>query len=379
VALLQEMEGEACYSPQPVANVAIASFLIAGITISYIPQYVSIIRTKSSEGLNFVTLGLAMASSLLLAINSGILKWPKARCCWETPLTAGQCLENNLATLQIFSGSLALTILYILYLLYFENTPTNLHTHSDRVRMYRQSLALFCAIWILCIFFSTLGGILYYNVGVNGEHIWTFARVLGGVSGVITIVTWTPQIYTTWKLRDSGALSVLMLLLQFPGSLLIIFFQGVLEKASITTWGPYLLGAIQQLVLIIMCIVFRIKGRKRYFGPETKNNTSDRTPLLHNLNSKSNTTTFIFEVMEINGSGETEKDKYQTVERTVRFRRAASINLNTLRERLAMNIMPGDLLSILDTETDQWTLLTSDQQLNLIHNNSTLRLQRKGV
>jgi uncharacterized protein with PQ loop repeat len=46
-----------------------------------------------------------------------------------------------------------------------------------------------------------------------------YARVLGYSSGVGTMAMWTPQVYKTWRSGSGGALSLLMLAIQFPGSI----------------------------------------------------------------------------------------------------------------------------------------------------------------
>jgi len=67
------------------------------------------------------------------------------------------------------------------------------------------------------------------------------------------------QIYTTWQLGHEGSLSMVMLWLQMPGNLLVIFFQGILNRSDISTWAPYFFQFIQQIVLLAMCYFFKLK------------------------------------------------------------------------------------------------------------------------
>jgi len=73
-----------------------------------------------------------------------------------------------------------------------------------------------------------------------------------------------------------------MLMIQIPGALLVIIFQGLLNHADITTvcccfrsqvlfdflidnfsqWGPYLISGTQQMILVVMCIIFRQKTKE---------------------------------------------------------------------------------------------------------------------
>ena len=53
-----------------------------------------------------------------------------------------------------------------------------------------------------------------------------------------------------------------MLLLQAPGALLVMYFLAILNQQDFTTWGPYLVTFIEQLVLIVQCIFYIIKERR---------------------------------------------------------------------------------------------------------------------
>jgi hypothetical protein len=50
-----------------------------------------------------------------------------------------------------------------------------------------------------------------------------------------------------------------MLWLQMPGNLLVIFFQGILNRSDISTWAPYAFQFIQQIGLLVLCYIFKIK------------------------------------------------------------------------------------------------------------------------
>lgn len=53
-----------------------------------------------------------------------------------------------------------------------------------------------------------------------------------------------------------------MLLIQLPGCLSTIFFQAVLDNGDLTTWLPYFVTAVQQSILIMMCLVFYCKKKR---------------------------------------------------------------------------------------------------------------------
>jgi len=244
-------------------------FLIVGTVISYVPQYVSIIKMKSSEGLSYGMLSIALASGFLTAINSGILKWPNVICCHNHSLNLGQCLRNNMATEQLLAGLFCYILLYLLYLMYFRLGP------DAELKARRRRTRLLAWITFFLIIFgatglSILGGVLYYELNYTSTTVARYAQVLGIASSLLMVFQWAPQIYTTWKLKSQGSLSLGMLLLQIPGALLVVVYQGILNEADFTTWVPYLLGGMEQVVLVLMVIVYKYRAKRLAENPDER-------------------------------------------------------------------------------------------------------------
>lgn len=115
------------------------------------------------------------------------------------------------------------------------------------------------------IFFCTAIGVLLVNIVLAGlfNVVWKVVKVaqwigflLGIVGTVCVILQWGPQIWTTWKLKAVGSLSVLMLLIQLPGTLVVIYFQGVVNDAHWSTVLPYVVNAIEFTILLGLCGFF---------------------------------------------------------------------------------------------------------------------------
>jgi len=248
-----------CYTSPSTANLIVALVLVIGIISSYFPQYISIVRRKSSDGLDIIMLSISLLSAYFTASNSGILKWPLVTCCQD--LRFGECVLNNLATEQLIASLICVFVLFSLYLAYFRVEPTEKETRGSRLRLKKIHWAVFLASNFVGLFVSILAGILYYNLNFSSTVLSRYANVLGVMSGVGVVFQWGPQIITTWRMQDPGCLSLGMLCLQMPGALLVAFFQGVLNHASWTTWVPYIVGAAQQTVLIVMIAFFWFKRR----------------------------------------------------------------------------------------------------------------------
>jgi len=269
---------EKCYEEPSILNQSVATFLIVANIISYIPQYVAIIRRKSSDGINFVMLAIALLSSLLTVISGGISKWPKLTCCVYDHLTAAQCLKNNLATLQLLNAVVCTFTLYIIFLWYSnpahagvqlpelveETSGKNDDDESERKSKTRNRAWIsFIGVIFISVAFSVVGATLHYNAGIDAETIRQFASALGVVSAVLTVIQWTPQLVTTWKLKSAGSLSVLMLMIQAPGALLVIVFQGILNRADATTWAPYGCTFLQVSMLIGLIAWFNLLEKRK--------------------------------------------------------------------------------------------------------------------
>jgi len=247
-------------------NLALGIFLITGITISYIPQYISILKLKSSDGLSFPTLALAFLSGLLTLINTGILNWnPKIMCCNKRTLS--DCFAFNLPVLQLCIGPICLFLLYVFFLRFFSFLPNNAQTRTDKVREFRYATIVFIIVIVAAAVLSATAGILYYNVGISSSTMAKYAQACGVMSSIAILFQWLPQIYTVYKLKSPGSLSILMLLIQLPGSILVIYFLAVLNKEDFTTWSAYVITFIQQLILTIMCGIYQC--RPKPIDPET--------------------------------------------------------------------------------------------------------------
>ena len=92
-----------------------------------------------------------------------------------------------------------------------------------------------------------------------------WANFLGVLSAVLASIQYFPQIYTTFRLRCVGSLSIPMMCIQTPGSLIWAASLAAREGAKgWSIWGVLVVTACLQGTLLVMGIYFE------YFGPESK-------------------------------------------------------------------------------------------------------------
>lgn len=101
-----------------------------------------------------------------------------------------------------------------------------------------------------------------FNTSINAVKLASWIGfILGLIGTVAVIVQWAPQIWTTFKLGSAGSLSVVMLLIQLPGTVAVIYFQAYVNKAHWSTVLPYIVSVIEFVILISLCFFYMARDR----------------------------------------------------------------------------------------------------------------------
>ncbi|KAG0659498.1 hypothetical protein C6P46_005135 [Rhodotorula mucilaginosa] len=98
-------------------TLVLSSLIIAGLILSYVPQWYRIIKHKNSEGFSPMFLLLGATSSASSLANIVTLQWSQVACCQY--LSAGQCFEQVLGIGQVFTQWLCFSLIFLLYLIYY--------------------------------------------------------------------------------------------------------------------------------------------------------------------------------------------------------------------------------------------------------------------
>lgn len=95
-------------------------------------------------------------------------------------------------------------------------------------------------------------------------HLQAWANVLGVMAAVLASIQYFPQIWTTFRLRHVGSLSIPMMCIQTPGSLVwAASLAARLGKEGWSAWGVYVLTAVLQGTLLVMGVYFEYLGPKK--------------------------------------------------------------------------------------------------------------------
>eukprot|EP00013_Stygamoeba_regulata_P021587 CAMPEP_0177647322 /NCGR_PEP_ID=MMETSP0447-20121125/10237_1 /TAXON_ID=0 /ORGANISM="Stygamoeba regulata, Strain BSH-02190019" /LENGTH=347 /DNA_ID=CAMNT_0019149897 /DNA_START=343 /DNA_END=1382 /DNA_ORIENTATION=+ len=288
--------------------------LTIGIVVTYIPQFISLIKLRDSTGLSYFSLLLWNLSCFFLVLGALITEWDTVMCCSEVSFL--QCNSILLQFYQLGIGWVNVFPLYILAVVFYPTVAVtapaaathffardedieeeesllqrneadsatgysvsfeldsiyadgplsrlklqwrgvqrSLHTHNHRITLV--SLALYLAAMPAL---AAVGFTLLYTYGVSHTSTQAFASALGVVAALMNVLYLLPQLVETVRIQSSGSLSILMLLLQAPGSFLCVVFNFAYGSGW-ATMLPYFLAGVQQTMLCCLCIFYKYRAR----------------------------------------------------------------------------------------------------------------------
>ncbi|KAL0138523.1 hypothetical protein V8B55DRAFT_1515589 [Mucor lusitanicus] len=250
-----------CVPLNDKSTLMISIFLCVGLVISYLPQHYRIIVNKTSEGFSAWFLLLGVVSSTSSFLNIILLQWDSIVCCKS--LSTGACIEGLMGIVQIGLQWAMFSLVFILFLLYFpENKKRQLHAPSSlHLDLPNKMQAPLSAEWKVHLLFISI----LLLIVVGGPQHWQtnyWAGFLGVLSMILASLQYLPQIHKTWKSKRVGALSIPMMMLQTPGTVLFVYSLVVRPGTNWTAWLTYMVTGILQGTLLIMCITWHFRNKR---------------------------------------------------------------------------------------------------------------------
>lgn len=250
----------------------VSLFITIGILISYIPQYRIIYQTRSSYGISPYFLLLNNISGFAAMANLILLSFISLPCCGiRGGLTGFECLNSQISLVQVGVQCFATFGITLCCLMFtdFERDDKEKSVYLGIVQSFKVILS-FVVILILVL-------IVCYIIG-SKQVVLAMAKFLGMFSTLTTILQYLPQLQTTYRLKKSGALSIKMMCIQFPGGLVWASTLILKPGADWSSWLPYLSAALIQGVLLVMSVYYD------YFYDDEEGvsgtSTTDGQPLL---------------------------------------------------------------------------------------------------
>ncbi|PWN52363.1 hypothetical protein IE53DRAFT_385193 [Violaceomyces palustris] len=89
-----------------------------------------------------------------------------------------------------------------------------------------------------------------------------WAGFLGASATILAAGQYLPQIVHTWRTKLVGSLSIPMMCLQVPGSAIFVYSLAIRPGTDWSSLAAYVLTGFLQLVLLILCISWRIRQHR---------------------------------------------------------------------------------------------------------------------
>ncbi|KAI0854218.1 hypothetical protein F5Y00DRAFT_222552 [Daldinia vernicosa] len=239
-------------------NFFISILIVIGIMLSYVTQHYRIISRGTSEGISpyFVLLGVTSANSQF----GNILTLPQSRadvaCC--KVVSPFECIAGLLGIVQIGTQWVCFAIILVLFLVFFRREDADLSDDECERDPDQPTWRTAVTVAALCLVHGLLVVIISAAFAFGApSYLGAWANFLGIMAAALAAVQYIPQIWTTYRLKHAGSLSILMMCIQTPGGLL---FAGSLAArlgwAGWSSWGVYVLTAIMQGILLFMAISY---------------------------------------------------------------------------------------------------------------------------
>ncbi|KAK6515183.1 hypothetical protein TWF506_007528 [Arthrobotrys conoides] len=268
---LSQMPPTDCSTPlltnPSYSNFTISVGLLLGILVSYLPQHHRIITRRTSEGISPLFLLLGVTSGTCALANIWLLGWGVVGCC-ASDLGPFQCFAGMLGILQVTTQWSCFMIILLLFLIYFpfatpvlptsDNMSTDSHHHKNPSATTAITISLLSFIHLIIIFAVSV--YIYRTASPSAILNWT--SFLGIQSTVLASIQYIPQIFTTYKLKAVGSLSIPMMCIQTPGSFIWALSLATREGTDWSSWLVYCVTGVLQGSLLVMAIIFERRRKQ---------------------------------------------------------------------------------------------------------------------
>jgi len=239
----------------------VSSILVIGILFSYLPQHYRIISRGTSEGISpyFVLLGTTSATAGFGNILSAQESRTAMGCCKE--LDGYQCTAALLGVAQFGTQWVCFSLILVLFLIFFRYKEATVPQEELRGQApgWRTAITVGLVCVVHGLFVIILTGYFFL---ARPRNLNSWANFLGIMSTALASIQYLPQIYTTYRLKHVGSLSIPMMCIQTPGGLLFAFNLYVrLGWGGWSTWMIFLFTAAMQGVVLFMGIYYEVTRR----------------------------------------------------------------------------------------------------------------------
>jgi len=182
-------------------------------------------------------------------------------CCHQNHLTNNQCFGTLLPIIQLFSIWICSSIFYIIFVIYLNKSQTYNISELRSPKYINLWFIIYVFIFPICI--GLTATFLLVSTNIISHHIILYGNILNITSCILTLITWTPQIYITYKCKGFISLSPITLFIQASGSLIIFIFEIVLNKSNLSISIPFMIAGLEQFIIFGIGTYYYFREKKR--------------------------------------------------------------------------------------------------------------------
>jgi uncharacterized protein with PQ loop repeat len=241
-------------SSSDIAAVVFGIVAAAANLLILLPQSVSLLRTRSTEGVNQLTLGIGVINGWSAFLNVLIMNGDAfGMYCTAHGGNALQCVDKILVCLQMMMLFVGYSCAFLLYTsLFFDPNQKDKKTPMEKEAVWLGAVTLVMILAVLT--YSAIADSIV--LGLHSMQLRSYGEFLGYVSMLLSIVQWTPQIITVVINKSPGSFSVTMIGLMAPASLVTMLYLIFLSHQHFSTWASYLFAGLQQFALLGLCLYY---------------------------------------------------------------------------------------------------------------------------
>jgi hypothetical protein len=174
----------------------------------------------------------------------------------------------------------------LLFLVFFPRTPAHddprIEPNDAALPTWKEAVVVL-ALSIAFFVIAFVGSVVV--VYALPTHTRAWANMLGLLATSLAAVQYIPQIITTWRLQETGSLSVVMMCIQTPGSFVFAASLAArLGPGGWSAWGLFIISGCLQGCLLVMSLGFLWRDRKANKTAHVNGGTlitdNEQTPLL---------------------------------------------------------------------------------------------------
>lgn len=226
-------------------GVAFGAALAAATFFVPAPQIYKIVKNKSSMGVAPVTLCFVVTYAIINVSAMVATKWKQLTQIAQHVGWGGIRME-----LDLLQGLFSITI-------WTEILVASVWYKPHDTRWYRSIVACTYAAVIAAV------ALIFKESAADpcGPVPLALAEVYGYISGVCTMVAFLPQLYTTWKCKSAGSLSLIFTFIQVGGCYMIAINQAIVTKDPWVIWLPTVISGSMQLLILCLATYYSCCGK----------------------------------------------------------------------------------------------------------------------